>query len=68
MTLSKYGVYFKQMKNLKSYEIVDEARKAADKFTCQLGGHNAERVLKLAYEKVKAKNDLLKIKYKEIEK
>ena len=68
MTLSKYGVYFKQMKNLKSHEIVDEARKAADKFTCQLGGHNAERILKLAYQKVKAKNDILKIKYEETKK
>ncbi len=54
------------MKKLKAYEIVDGARKAADRYTCYFGGMNAERILKLAHEKVKAKNDLLKIKYKEI--
>lgn len=53
------------MKKLKTQEIVDEARKAAERYTCQLGGHNAERVLRLAYQKVKAKNDLLREKYKE---
>ena len=53
------------MKKKKIQEIITMAQSTADKFTCHLGAENAERVLKLAHEKVKAKNDLLRKKYKE---
>lgn len=53
------------MKKLKSTEIIKHAQTTADKFICWVGGGNAERILKLAWEKVKAKNTLLKEKYKE---
>lgn len=56
------------MKRMKSTQIISEAQTIADRYTCSCGGDNAERILKLAWEKVKAKNDLLKKKYEEIEK
>ncbi len=56
------------MKKLKAQEIVNAAQAAADNYVCCCGGESAEKVLKLAYEKVKAKNDLLREKYQETEK
>lgn len=53
---------------MKSQEIVEAAQTVADNYMCICGRDNAERILKLAYEKVKAKNVLLAEKYKEIKK
>jgi len=51
------------MKKLKPQEAIQKAQQIADKYTCSYGGFNAERILKLAWEKVRAKNKLLKEKY-----
>ena len=52
------------MKKLKSVEIIRSAQAMADKSVCCYGAESAERVLKKAWEKVRAKNVLLKEKYK----
>lgn len=49
----------------KATEVGAQATRIAEHYTCLLGGANAERILKLAYEKVKVKNVLLQEKYKE---
>ena len=53
------------MKKLKSQEIIRQARALADSCICWHGAESAERILKKAWEKVRAKNVLLKLKYKE---
>jgi len=52
------------MKKLKSGEIVTKAQTLADSCICCYGAESAERLLKKAWEKVRAKNVLLKLKYK----
>ncbi len=53
------------MKPLTAAELSPAATRAADKYTGYFGGASAERMLKLAYEIVRAKNVLLKQKYDE---
>lgn len=50
---------------MKSQEIVEAAQTVADNYVCICGRENAERILKLAWEKVKVKNVLLQEKYGE---
>ena len=56
------------MKKMKAMEIIRAARDTADNAICCYSGGNAERILKLAWEKVRAKNTLLRVKYDEQEK
>ncbi|MCK5607947.1 hypothetical protein KAR91_39065 [Candidatus Pacearchaeota archaeon] len=51
------------MKKMKTPAIIQQAKFFADNATSYCGGENAERILKLAYEKVKAKNEFLRSKY-----
>ena len=51
------------MKKLRPSEIIREAESAATRYIACCGVISAEKVLKLAWQKVKARNTILKQKY-----